>query len=309
MVNLNIQLPEGFLQEEERDGYVVSAQMKELWAVQLDLLNELDRVCKKHNLKYVLDFGTLLGAIRHKGYIPWDDDVDVSMLREDYDKLMEVAPQEFKEPYFMQTFDTDKGCDESVAKLRRSDTTCLLTHNVRHAVKYNQGIFLDIFVFDYLPTNEKAVVSKINQDSWDMLFHFFVLCHRPGLHDGIKYPLMVMRYLYYYLRYGSYKQVHRKLENFARQFKSLDYVGEIMYAVTTCLPKKWFEEIERVSFEHLMLPVPAAYDAMLTQRFGDYMTPVQSKSGHSIVYFDTSRSYKEIIKDKVLIKRLRRKIY
>ena len=85
MVDLNIKLPESFLQEEEREGVVVSAELKKLWAVQLDLLCEFDRVCKKHGLRYILDFGTLLGAIRHKGYIPWDDDQDVSILCEDYD--------------------------------------------------------------------------------------------------------------------------------------------------------------------------------------------------------------------------------
>ena len=75
MVELKIKLPDSFFYEEERDGYWVSSEIKELWAVQLDLLNEFDRVCKKYNLKYILDFGTLLGAIRHKGFIPWDDDL------------------------------------------------------------------------------------------------------------------------------------------------------------------------------------------------------------------------------------------
>ena len=142
MVELNIKLPESFFLEEERDGYLVSAEMKSLWAVQLDLLYELDRVCRKHGIKYILDFGTLLGAIRHKGYIPWDDDIDVSMLREDYDKLLSVASQEFKEPYFLQTEYSDPGSLRPNAQLRNSRTCGILKMDLVPLHGYNQGIFI-----------------------------------------------------------------------------------------------------------------------------------------------------------------------
>ena len=92
MVKLEIELPEGFLDEEIRCGYTVTAKAKRAWAVQMDLLHKLDEVCKKYNLRYFADSGTLLGAARDKGYIPWDDDIDIVMLREDYEKLRDVAP-------------------------------------------------------------------------------------------------------------------------------------------------------------------------------------------------------------------------
>lgn len=91
-----------FLKEENRDGYIVSALMKKVWAVELDLLSELDRVCKKYNIKYYAAFGTLLGAVRNKGFIPWDDDIDVCMLRDDYAKFKEVAKNEFGGKYYYQ---------------------------------------------------------------------------------------------------------------------------------------------------------------------------------------------------------------
>lgn len=109
MVDLNIELPKGFLEEEVRCGYTVTRKMKEVWAVELDLLKEFKRVCNKYDLKYCADGGTLLGAIRHQGFIPWDDDLDIAMLRKDFEKLNEVAPAEFKKPYFWQTEETDKG--------------------------------------------------------------------------------------------------------------------------------------------------------------------------------------------------------
>ena len=295
MVDLNIKLPETFLLEEERDGYLVSAKMKQLWAVQLDLLNELDRVCKKYDLKYILDFGTLLGAVRHKGYIPWDDDIDVSMLREDYDKLMEIAPNEFKEPYFMQNRDTDKGYDISVTKLRRSDTTYMMTENTKHPMSYNQGIFIDIFVFDYLPSNDKDVLSRIGRESYEAFLHGYVLSHRPDLHDGIKLPATFLRYVYYKIKYGSAEKEFNRLEEIARLYGPSDYVGNIIYMDTRCRPLKWFQDVAYAPFEFLTLPIPVLYDDVLRERYGDYMTPVRGSTVHSLVFYDVNRSYKEYL--------------
>lgn len=91
---MNYNKNDDFLKEENRDGYIVSPLMKKVWSVELDLLSELDRVCKKYDIKYYAAFGTLLGAVRNKGFIPWDDDIDVCMLRDDYARLKEVAKDE-----------------------------------------------------------------------------------------------------------------------------------------------------------------------------------------------------------------------
>jgi len=82
-----MRLPDGFLQSEYRDGYFVDATMKRVWAVELDLLEQFQNICKRHSLKYYAIGGTLLGAVRHKGFIPWDDDIDVGMPRADYDQF------------------------------------------------------------------------------------------------------------------------------------------------------------------------------------------------------------------------------
>ena len=91
MVDLKINIPEHFLEKEVRCEYTISRQMKEVWAVCIDLLEEFKRVCRKYQLHYIADFGTLLGAIRHKGFIPWDDDLDVAMPREDYEKFGKIC--------------------------------------------------------------------------------------------------------------------------------------------------------------------------------------------------------------------------
>ena len=148
MADLSLEFPEDFFREEIRDGYKVSEKMKKVWAVELDLLNKLLEVCQKYELKCFADAGTLLGAVRHKGFIPWDDDIDVVMFREDYEKLRAVAQEEFKEPYFFQCAYSDDNYIRGHAQLRNSDTTAFLYREVRRKVERNYGIFIDIFILD-----------------------------------------------------------------------------------------------------------------------------------------------------------------
>ena len=91
-----------FYKEEIRCGYTVDEKTKRVWAVQLEMLDEVERICKANGLKYFADSGTLIGAIRHEGYIPWDDDIDLVMLREDYDKFVQIAPAWLKEDLVLQ---------------------------------------------------------------------------------------------------------------------------------------------------------------------------------------------------------------
>lgn len=298
MVDLKIQLPESFFQEEERDGVVVSPELKKLWAVQLDLLCEFDRVCRKHGIKYVLDFGTLLGAIRHKGYIPWDDDLDVSMLREDYDKLMEIGPKSFKEPYFLQSQVTEKNYDDCVAKLRRSDTCFLTKEDMSREPSYNRGIFIDIFVFDNVPASDKATVKALAQRSQDAYFRITMLTHFPSLAEGVKWPAKLLRYWIYRLQYGSARKEYGRLEEKVKSCAPTGQVGTVMYIYPHCRPLSVYDEIIEVPFEHLMMPVPGGYDEVLRLRYGDYMTPVRGGSWHSLAKFDTDRSYKDVINER-----------
>ena len=128
MVDLKIDIPAGFLQEEVRCGHNVTTQMKEIWAVELDLLAEFQRVCNKYHLKYYASGGTLLGAVRHNGFIPWDDDLDIEMFREDYNRLCEIGPKEFKKPYVFQNEYTESGSLRGFSKLRNSQTTAMFEH-------------------------------------------------------------------------------------------------------------------------------------------------------------------------------------
>ena len=103
--------------------------MNQIQQHQLNMAKEVDRICKKYNLRYSIAGGTLLGAIRHQGFIPWDDDLDISMPREDYDKFIKIAQQELGKKYFLQTWDTDKNFVFPFAKIRENNT--LFRRNIK----------------------------------------------------------------------------------------------------------------------------------------------------------------------------------
>ena len=100
---IRTRLPENFLNEEVRCGYTIDAKHKRIWAVELDLLSEFQRICKAYQIKYFAFAGTMLGAVRHKGYIPWDDDLDVALTRTEFNIFCKVAQDELRFPYFLQT--------------------------------------------------------------------------------------------------------------------------------------------------------------------------------------------------------------
>lgn len=165
MVDLNLDIPDKFFEGELRDSYFVTPEMKKVWAVELDLLNEFIKMCNANNLKWFADAGTVLGAIRHGGMIPWDDDIDVMMLREDYDRFCELAPKWFKYPYFFQSPKTNPGSIYFHAKIRNSDTTAILNVDKEFKYPWNQGIFLDVFPIDNIPSNKEELNSYVERIS------------------------------------------------------------------------------------------------------------------------------------------------
>ena len=309
MVDLKITLPEGFLDEEVRSGYKVSHEMKKVWAVELDLLAEFQRVCKKHHIKYIASGGTMLGAVRHKGFIPWDDDIDLMMLREEYEKLCEVAPFEFKHPYFFQTAKTDRGFFKGFARLRNSETTAIFNYERKSKFRFNQGIFIDIFPMDNV-VDDKNLLEKQYQEVKTLLEKVSSASYyNYRFYRKNTFTNKVLHFLLPFFQKPSFWLLRpdKKQEQFEKECQRYNNTNTKYVGLLTFQFNNRVHDIEREDMNHLIesdfefLKVPniANYDKALRWKFGDYMTPVNNPSYHQGVFYDAGHSYKDYLNGKL----------
>lgn len=278
-----------FFLPEYRSDHLITTELKKIWAVELDLLMQFDRVCKKHGLKYFLIGGSLLGAIRHHGIIPWDDDIDVGMMREDYDKLLQLE-SEFINPYFLQTPYTDPQYAYSYARIRNSRTTAITP--MFKFQGFNNGIYLDIFPYENWVDDNKGeeLFHKIKSLSYEN--STYMRLTNPELDDKNKQRV---------LNWGGrdHIEVYEEIQKLSKKFKDVitervvkvafagDYKNELYYRAD-------LEELEYAEFEGFIAPIPKGFDRMLTIFFGDYwkLPPIEKRnSGHSEIFFDADRPY------------------
>src|SRR5690554_5979187 len=145
-------------------------QLAKVHKVQLEIANEVKRICEKNNIKYFMIAGTLLGAVRHRGFIPWDDDLDIGMLRNDYKRFIELAAKELNDTYYLETWYTSSGYGMPFAKIRKNDTRYI--EKSSKDVKCHPGIFIDIFPFDNVPNNK---VLRLINEYWLKFYQYLIL--------------------------------------------------------------------------------------------------------------------------------------
>ena len=289
-------LDASFFKEEERCGYLVTEKRKKVWAVGLELWERFDEVCRKHGITYYAYYGTLLGAVRHQGFIPWDDDIDVIMFRDEYKRFQEIAPSEFTEPYFFQNAYTDRIIWQ-ISKIRDSRTTAIERNFLSLKDTVHQGIFLDIFPFDSVADgihSEFCVIEEIRNLLWRMVMEPVTVLRE--LQSGAEF-LLKPEFILELYRKGM-KESFRVFEAFSEEhFGETEDVNYLLNDMTgkhsQCVKKEWFQDIIYLPFEHIQLPVPAEYDKILTRRYGDYHQLVPGGSDHEGVILEPDIPYKE----------------
>ena len=293
--------PESFFGEERKCGYIISADMKRNWAVELDLLAKFAEVCERNNLNYYIADGTLLGAVRHGGFIPWDDDVDVCMPRTDYNRLWDIAEQEFTHPYFFQTTLSEGGnFYREHAQIRNSDSTGFIGSDGRRK-NVNCGIFLDIFVLDNIPNRliERKLWEQELLDAMNRMKMVFDPL-RPPKNEREKRRREEAREFFETTNLQEYF-THMNREIMGRyEGRKTHLIGDFTLGVkgNTQWPAAWFDGYCYLSFEGLRLRAPLFYTKVLTLEYGDYMKlpdDVSAMNGreHGDVTFDADTPYKE----------------
>lgn len=293
----SFELPPSFYQKEVRNNFSISASMKKVWAVQLELLSVLIDVCKRNNLKVWATDGTLLGTVRDKGYIPWDDDIDMAMLRPDYDKLIAIAKEEFKSPYFFQCGYTDINYPRGHSQLRKDGTAAILSADIHQ--KFHQGIFIDIFVYDSVP-NKPEDVNVLKTQAQDHLKRMKDYCYKPySIYDfKHNYKLFKLKREIdkegFQTVYSKYDQLFK--ENTLDNCNNVACMGFVNDYKLFIRDKHLYDDTIYMPFETIMMPVPVGYDKLLTKGYGDYMKPVKAPSYHgSYLVLDTETSYKDYL--------------
>ncbi|MCD8124927.1 MAG: LicD family protein [Lachnospiraceae bacterium] len=265
-----------------------NGQLKELQKVQLECLDEIDRICKKHGIRYFLAGGTLLGAVRHQDIIPWDDDIDVMMLREDFEKFDAVAVQELDEKYFYQSNQTDPWYHSPFPKIRRQDSVFMTKYSERFP-KMNQGIFVDIFVHDR--TTSSRAGQKLHV--FTTLFARSLVFHKwegTDMHFYGKWRRLC-RWMTWYKNHSSMKRLERiqtRVMTWFRKRKTgylYDGMGE--HLRRGAFPENYLEYGRRGRLGDREYPIPADAEGYLTFLYGkDYMrlpAPQDRKATHPII--------------------------
>lgn len=291
-----------FLREEIICGYKVSTKMKKIWAVQLDLVLQLKRVCEKYNLRYFMYAGTLIGAVRHQGYIPWDDDFDIIMPRADYDKLKAVAETEFQEPYFFQTNEnTPSFFSGNLSRLRNSNTTAVEYWDVER--KGNWGIWIDIIALDFLYEDPEKRRKQMEQISYYQRLNLLKTYGTNfwGYHDLTPAQKEV------YAEIAEASDREWLLKKFDEACKTCDeteafYVGSFTrynnIDYYKCWYKEDFEDSVPMMFEGIELPAPIGYDRFLHMSRGKYLDlpPIEKRVPKHEGIYDPERPYEELQK-------------
>ena len=294
-------LGEDFFIEEIRCGYRISAAQKKICAMELELYLIFKDICKKYGLKHWVMYGSLLGTVRHNGFIPWDDDIDVAMPRKDFDTFIKVAPKELTEPYALQCPYTFPNCFITNVTMRNSNGT--FTPKVFKKLDYNKGIPLDIFPFDYCDLNtwesDKAAIFEhvMKCASWMKMQHPELLTD-DQIESCKKYqtdnPL------------SDWEAIHRIASN-PKYDGSEDMMMKVIldkYHLERVIVYKtaWFEKTLPHKFETVEVEIPVGWHEILSMRYGgNYMEfpSVENRGAiNNLLIVDPYTPYKQYDFDK-----------
>lgn len=287
-----MQFSDSYFEDEVRDGFYVPGMMKRAWAAQLEVLAEVEKVCKKHKIQYFADWGTLLGAVRHSGFVPWDDDLDICMKREDYLKFIEIAPRELPSEYRLLNFHT--ACDgeymwQFISRVINRKDICFDEKHLDkfHGFPYMVGI--DIYPLDYRASSEEEEQLRSNLAMLVMHVIEFLDENTAGLEEQLCLVEKMCN-----TRIDRNGMIKQQLYCLAESLISLYQEAEAQIITrmvgemdeSRCrYPKYYYQDTIMLPFENTKVPVPVYYDAILKSLYGEYWKPVHGGGVHDYPFY------------------------
>ena len=256
-----------YFEDEVQDGFFVPSEIKRAWAAELEVLSEIDKICKKHNIQYFADWGTLLAAVRHEGFIPWDDDLDIVMKRVDYIKFMEIAQTELPEGFSAYNFRNHDDLWLFLGRVVGKKRICFEEEHLEHFHQFPYIAGVDIFVLDYVSRDKEA-----ERERDELALHTIALADLIG--EGKGSPKVI-------------EQVVSVIENMPKEVAKCKVGYEVAWTRDTVYYDKQLvdfvqESVDELGYSNQKINSGAGHDA----QFASYMLPttmifVPSKDGHS----------------------------
>ena len=302
---------EMYFEGEERNGFYITSLMKKAWAAQLEILQVIDQICERNNIAYFASCGTLLGAIRHGGYIPWDDDLDIEMKRLDYERFLKVAVEELPEGYHISSPALDHKWNVPFARILNTMEIPLQGERLQQFHGFPMQAGVDIFPIDYLP---------VDKSEEDMVLNLFRSAYMLALswdkdemseEEKMKNLREVERYCnVQFTQDKSYRQqlwiladrISAMYWDTKAEAKEVSMVYLLENRPDFRIPVSCYEQAKRIPFENTTIPIPIEYERVLTVHYGeDYMTPKRGGADHEYPFYkEQQKMLEEYYKEKDL---------
>ena len=304
-----IELSEQFYEDEVREGFYVPACVKQAWGAQIRVLNDVDRVCSNLGIKYFADWGTFLGAVRHRGFVPWDDDFDICMLRDDYNRFLAEGIAALPEGYAVFNLETKEDHEQFIVNVVSKTRICFEPEHLERFHGFPYISAMDIYLVDYMaPDADRQEEMKAKAK--------YVLGISDAIRDGrlrgreLKVQLDELERLLKIrvpagmpdTRIRQFLDIEAE-KLFASFVDEKDAAGQIVQMMpwgledSKIMPKWYYSQTVDIPFETGTIPVPLIYDDALRRHYGDYMQLYKNAGAHDYPFFLKSRAQLQEVLD------------
>lgn len=293
-----LEFGQDYFKEESRDGFVVSEKMKRVWAAELEVLSEIIRVCQKHGLTYYADWGTLLGAVRHAGFVPWDDNIDIALKRADYQALLGALTEELPGSWSVSSYCVLGKYNQPVSCVMNSRVINMNPKEIKrfHGCPYTVGV--NLYPLDYMPKDENMTDAQLEmyQAVYDTARQYPEL-RKKGQLEFYLSKIEKLCQTSFVSDQPLRKQLWRLSEQVCTLFEEEDcdyltWLPQLIHGNEPFkLKKKWYEETVELPFENIRVSVPAGYHEALSLMYGDYLVPVRNTDRKDYPFYKKQDDY------------------